>query len=259
MPETTPGSLRFPPVAGLSVRGDLDGGALSPDDPPADHGLDPALIGAFIARWSAATGSERANYQLLLTELCALLGLPPGLNPGDCRGSAVVVAILRFGQPLGLTGALTGRLARGLRAVTLVTRIACVRGEALCAVQTRPPPFLPHVVSLARSPIRSARHSRKNTQEKAKGEGNTSLLFFTQKEDGEEDPVSHRQVQTSFRSAATATYRVRYSAPCDYIPRRSYPLFRAREVLEYLALGGDAAPGVAATPDGDRTHASEPA
>jgi hypothetical protein len=45
----------------------------------------------------------------------------------------------------------------------------------------------------------------------------------------------------------------RCSAPCDYLPRRSYPLFRAREVLEYLALGGDAAPGVtaplAATPD----------
>ncbi|HYN78103.1 MAG TPA: hypothetical protein VES73_09965, partial [Lamprocystis sp. (in: g-proteobacteria)] len=84
-----------------------------------------------------------------------------------------------------------------------MTRIARVRGEALCAVQTRPPPFLPHVVSLARSPIRHARHSRKNTEEKTKGEENTSLLFFTQKEDGEEDPVSHRQVQTSFRSAAT--------------------------------------------------------
>jgi hypothetical protein len=46
---------------------------------------------------------------------------------------------------------------------------------------------------------------------------------------------------------------VRYPAPYDYILRRSCPLFRAREVLEYLALGGDAAPGVtaplAATPD----------
>jgi hypothetical protein len=28
--------------------------------------------------------------------------------------------------------------------------------------------------------------------------------------------------------------------PCDYIPNRSYPLFRAREVLEYLAAGGEA-------------------
>ena len=48
----------------------------SPDDPPADDGLDPALIAAFISRWSAATGSERANHQLFLTELCTLLGLP---------------------------------------------------------------------------------------------------------------------------------------------------------------------------------------
>jgi transposase-like protein len=30
------------------------------------------------------------------------------------------------------------------------------------------------------------------------------------------------------------------SAPCDYIPRRSYPLFRAREVLDYLATPGAA-------------------
>jgi hypothetical protein len=30
----------------------------------------------FIARWQNAGGSERANYQLFLTELCALLGLP---------------------------------------------------------------------------------------------------------------------------------------------------------------------------------------
>lgn len=29
----------------------------------------------FIARWQHADGSERANYQLFLTELCALLGL----------------------------------------------------------------------------------------------------------------------------------------------------------------------------------------
>jgi hypothetical protein len=81
--------------------------------------------------------------------------------------------------------------------------MARVWDEALCVVQTRPPPFLPHVVSLARSPIRRAGHSRKNTEEKAKGEEDTLLLFFTQKEDGEEDSVSHRQVQTSFRSAAT--------------------------------------------------------
>ncbi len=76
MPESTPESVRFHPFAGLSVRGDLDCGVLSPDDPATDDGLDPALIGAFVTRWSAATGSERANYQLFLTELCTLLGLP---------------------------------------------------------------------------------------------------------------------------------------------------------------------------------------
>ncbi|MBK1720839.1 class I SAM-dependent DNA methyltransferase [Thiocystis violacea] len=36
----------------------------------------PAPVDAFIARWASATGTERANYQLFLTELCALLELP---------------------------------------------------------------------------------------------------------------------------------------------------------------------------------------
>ena len=36
----------------------------------------PEAIDAFIARWEGAKGSERANYQLFLTELCALLDLP---------------------------------------------------------------------------------------------------------------------------------------------------------------------------------------
>ena len=62
---------------------------LSLDDTPADDGLDPALIEAFIARWSAATGSERANYQLFLTELCTLLGLPqPDPAREDTRDNA---------------------------------------------------------------------------------------------------------------------------------------------------------------------------
>ena len=33
-------------------------------------------VEAFIARWQAAGGSERANDQLFITELCELLGLP---------------------------------------------------------------------------------------------------------------------------------------------------------------------------------------
>jgi hypothetical protein len=32
-------------------------------------------IDDFIERWQPADGSERANYQLFLTELCELLGL----------------------------------------------------------------------------------------------------------------------------------------------------------------------------------------
>ncbi len=42
----------------------------APDDTPA------AAIEAFISRWQHATGTERANYQLFLTELCTLLDLP---------------------------------------------------------------------------------------------------------------------------------------------------------------------------------------
>ena len=37
---------------------------------------DTARTAAFITRWSAASGSERANYQLFVTELCDLLGTP---------------------------------------------------------------------------------------------------------------------------------------------------------------------------------------
>jgi hypothetical protein len=33
-------------------------------------------VEAFITRWQSAGGSERANYQLFITELCELLGLP---------------------------------------------------------------------------------------------------------------------------------------------------------------------------------------
>ena len=39
------------------------------------HGT-PDRIDAFIARWSKATGNELANYQLFLTELTELLGVP---------------------------------------------------------------------------------------------------------------------------------------------------------------------------------------
>ncbi|MDP2795775.1 MAG: hypothetical protein Q8O25_17100 [Sulfurisoma sp.] len=52
---------------------------MTPTDAP------PAPIEAFIARWSSAGGSERANYQLFITELCELLAL---LKPEPARADA---------------------------------------------------------------------------------------------------------------------------------------------------------------------------
>jgi hypothetical protein len=54
------------------------------------HGS-PDAIDAFIARWSRATGNELANYQLFLTELTELLGLPrPEPAGADARDNAYV-------------------------------------------------------------------------------------------------------------------------------------------------------------------------
>lgn len=48
-------------------------------------------VEAFLARWQFAGGSERANYQLFLTELCALLELPlPEPACDDTRDNAYV-------------------------------------------------------------------------------------------------------------------------------------------------------------------------
>ena len=50
--------------------------------PPATEGKEGRAgasgdpVEAFIARWSASSGAERANYQLFLAELCDLLGVP---------------------------------------------------------------------------------------------------------------------------------------------------------------------------------------
>ena len=53
--------------------------------------LAPAALDTFIARWQRAGGSERANYQLFLTELCELLGLPrPDPAGDDTRDNAYV-------------------------------------------------------------------------------------------------------------------------------------------------------------------------
>ena len=48
-------------------------------------------IETFIARWQSAGGSERANYQLFITELCVLLELPtPDPARDDARDNAYV-------------------------------------------------------------------------------------------------------------------------------------------------------------------------
>ncbi len=49
------------------------------------------VLEAFIARWQPSGGSERANYQLFLTELCAVLDLPqPDPAQDDTRDNAYV-------------------------------------------------------------------------------------------------------------------------------------------------------------------------
>ena len=51
----------------------------------------PPAVDAFIHRWEKASGSERANYQLFLTELCTLLELPqPDPAREDTRDNAYV-------------------------------------------------------------------------------------------------------------------------------------------------------------------------
>jgi len=40
------------------------------------RGADAPALDAFIARWAASAGAERANYQIFLAELCDVLGLP---------------------------------------------------------------------------------------------------------------------------------------------------------------------------------------
>ena len=50
----------------------------------------PESIDLFIARWQSAGGSERANYQLFITELCELLELPkPEPAQADARDNAL--------------------------------------------------------------------------------------------------------------------------------------------------------------------------
>ena len=54
-------------------------------DTQQDHAapVDNDQLEAFITRWGDGGGTERANYQLFLTELCAMLGLPQPDPAGD--------------------------------------------------------------------------------------------------------------------------------------------------------------------------------
>ncbi len=52
---------------------------------------EPQSVEAFIARWQDVGGSERANYQLFIGELCALLEVPaPEPARDDTRDNAYV-------------------------------------------------------------------------------------------------------------------------------------------------------------------------
>lgn len=46
----------------------------------------PAALSAFLARWQNAGGSERANYQIFIGELCVLLGVEPPRPAKDDAG-----------------------------------------------------------------------------------------------------------------------------------------------------------------------------
>jgi hypothetical protein len=62
------------------------------DSSLAGSPADDAAVAAFVARWTLAGGSERANHQLFVGELCRLLDLPPP-DPArdDTRDNACVV------------------------------------------------------------------------------------------------------------------------------------------------------------------------
>lgn len=60
---------------------------------------------AFIQRWEKATGSERANHQLFVSELCSLLGLPPPdpATEDNTENAYVFERLVIFHNPDGST------------------------------------------------------------------------------------------------------------------------------------------------------------
>ena len=79
------------PVCRPPCRCEFRGSSDRPPHPIIARVTDPARIEAFISRWAIASGSERANYQLFVTELCELLGTPkPDPARDDTRDNAYV-------------------------------------------------------------------------------------------------------------------------------------------------------------------------
>ena len=65
---------------------------------------------SFIARWQNSGAAERANYQLFLSELCDLLGVPrpDPTTPDDTENACVFERSVTFHHPDGTTS--TGRI-----------------------------------------------------------------------------------------------------------------------------------------------------
>lgn len=76
----------------------------------AREGAENNAVGAFVTRWKASGGAERANYTSFLTELCGVLGLdPPHPTTGEQdRDEYVFERSVTFHHPDGSTS--TGRI-----------------------------------------------------------------------------------------------------------------------------------------------------
>lgn len=72
----------------------------TPADAPAAIAT-PNAVETFIARWQSTTDTEKANYQLFLSELCALLALlTPGLaSKGKPRKRQFLLASDGYSKP----------------------------------------------------------------------------------------------------------------------------------------------------------------
>jgi hypothetical protein len=71
-------------LAELTPASRLSRPEVAPDAPDARAAM-------FIARWEASQGAEHANYQLFLSELCDLIGVPrPEPARADDRDNAYV-------------------------------------------------------------------------------------------------------------------------------------------------------------------------